>query len=165
MGRGSIVGLVVAWFDGSLTTICVAWRFVDGLFAKDHDWWLIFPTPNSQPLSSIQWVCGGLVVEIVADRWWVSLEVWVILAWVSLAAWFKWWVLFGMGQVGYGVEIVIRRGGNRRGVVVAVENRHRAVCGSIVGSDGSPLVVFFFNFFFKRGFVFGLMIQWWCWDI
>ena len=47
MGRGSVMGLVVAWFDGSLTAICVAWRFVDGLFAEDHDWWLIFPTPNS----------------------------------------------------------------------------------------------------------------------
>ena len=35
------------------------------------------------------------------------------------------------------------------------------VCGSIVGSDGSPLV----GFFFKCGFAFGLMIQWWCWDI
>ena len=28
----------------------------------------------------IEWVCGGLVVEIMADRWWVSLEAWVILA-------------------------------------------------------------------------------------
>ena len=28
----------------------------------------------------IEWVCGGLVVEIMANRWWVSLEAWVILA-------------------------------------------------------------------------------------
>ena len=28
----------------------------------------------------IEWVCGGLMVEIMADRWWVSLEAWVILA-------------------------------------------------------------------------------------
>ena len=28
----------------------------------------------------------------MADQWWVSLEVWVILAWVSLAVWFRWWV-------------------------------------------------------------------------
>ena len=26
------------------------------------------------------------------------------------------------------------------------------------------LMVFFF-FFFKCGFTFGLMVQWWCWDI
>ena len=46
------------------------------------------------------------------------------------------------------MEIAIRHGGNGRGVVVAVENRHRAVCGSIVGSDGSLLVVFKIFFFF-----------------
>ena len=49
------------------------------------------------------WVrLSGFVVEIVIDRWWVSLEVWVILAWVSSKAWFKWWVLFGVGQEGCG---------------------------------------------------------------
>ena len=32
------------------------------------------------------------MVEMLADRWWVSSEVWVILAWVSLVAWFRWWV-------------------------------------------------------------------------
>ena len=59
------------------------------------------------------WVrLSGFVVEIVVDRWWVSLAVWV-----SSKAWFKWWVLFGVGQEGYGVEIAIRCGGNRCGAV------------------------------------------------
>ena len=43
----------MAWCDGSLTAIDAAWRFVDGLFVEDHDWWLIFPTLNSQTLSLI----------------------------------------------------------------------------------------------------------------
>ena len=30
---------------------------------------------------------SGFVVEIVENRWWVSLE-----AWVFLAVWFRWWV-------------------------------------------------------------------------
>ena len=72
------------------------------------------------------------MVEIMVDRWWVSLEVWVILARVSLAAWFRWWVSFGIGQVGYGVEIAVRRGGNRGGAVVVVENWYGTVCMALL---------------------------------
>jgi len=38
-------------------------------------------------------------------------------AWVSLAEWFRWWVLFGVSQVGYGLEIAVRCGGNWHRVV------------------------------------------------
>ena len=52
------------------------------------------------------------------------MEAWVILARVSLAVWFRWWVLFGMGQVGCG--------GNRRGAMVAMENWHGALCVALL---------------------------------
>ena len=48
-----LIGLSLAVVDGFLTAIIMAWRFVDGSFVEDRDRWLIFPTPNSQPLSSI----------------------------------------------------------------------------------------------------------------
>ena len=66
---------------------------------------------------------------------------WVILAWVSLAVWFRWWVLFGMGQVGYGVEIVVWCGGNQCGVVVAMENWHGVVCVALLLAPMVALLV------------------------
>ena len=92
----------------------------------------------------ICYVCGcissGFVVEImieVADQWWVSLK-----------AWFKWWVLFGVDQVGCGVEIAVWCGGNQHGTMVAMENRHGAMCvAQLLASMVTPLVVFFFFFF------------------
>ena len=50
---GLSLTVVDGFIDGFLTAIVMAWRFVDGLFVEDRDRWLIFPTPNSQPLSSI----------------------------------------------------------------------------------------------------------------
>ena len=50
---GLSLAVVDGFIDGFLTAIVMAWRFVDGLFVEDRDRWLIFPTPNSQPLSSI----------------------------------------------------------------------------------------------------------------
>ena len=44
----------------------------------------------------------------------------------------QWWVLFGVGQVGCGVEIFVWCGGNRCGVVVAMENRHGVVCVALL---------------------------------
>ena len=40
---------MVWWWRGMALrlTIDVAWRFVDGLFVEDRDWWLIYPTTNS----------------------------------------------------------------------------------------------------------------------
>ena len=46
--------------------------------------------------------------------------------------WFRWWVLFGVGQVGCGVEIATWCGGNRCGAVVALENRHGAMCVALL---------------------------------
>ena len=63
----------VAWSNGSLT----AWHGLMGL---------------SNPKLSTSLQSSGFVVEIMVDRWWVSMEVWVILAQVSLATWFRWWV-------------------------------------------------------------------------
>ena len=37
-----------------------------------------------------------------------------------------------MGQVGYGVEIATWCGGNRCGAVVALENRHGAMCVALL---------------------------------
>ena len=80
--------------------------------------------------------------------------------------------------MGYGVEIVVRCGGNQRGAMVAVENQHGVVCvalllapmmallvgfffwsAGICGGFWFGLMVFFFFFLKKkRGFAFGLMV-------
>ena len=94
----------------------------------------------------------------MVDRWWVSLELWVILALVSLAVWFRWWVFFWHRSSGLWCgdcyltwwKLVWSYGGRGKSV-------WSYVCGSVVGTDWSSLVVFFF-FFFLHGFAFGLMI-------
>ena len=48
-----LIGFSLTMVDGFLMAIGVAWGFVNGLFVEDCDRWLIFLTPNSQPLSSI----------------------------------------------------------------------------------------------------------------
>ena len=76
------------------------------------------------------WVSGGDRGKSVVG---FGRSAWVILAWVSSKAWFKRWILFG---VGYGVDIcypvwwksVWSCGG----------------CGIVIGSDGSVNGFFFF---------------------
>ena len=92
------------------------------------------------------WVSGGDRGKLVVG---FGRSTWVILVWVSLEAWFKWWDLFG---VGCGVDIcypmwwksVWSCGG----------------CGIVIGSNGS--VNGFFFFFGLAGicgvFWFGLMV-------
>ena len=55
--------------------------------------------------------------------------------------WFRWWVLFGMGQMGCGLEIAVRCGGNQRGVVVAMENQHGVVCVALLLAPMVALLV------------------------
>ena len=85
-----------------------------------------------------------IMVE-VADQWWVSLK-----------AWFKWWVLFGVDQVGCGVEIAVWCGGNQHGTMVAMENQHGSMCvAPVVGFDGGSISGFFFFLVYVG--VFGLV--------
>ena len=84
----------------------------------------------------------------VADQWWVSLK-----------AWFKWWVLFGVDQVDCGVEIAVWCGGNQHGTMVAMENRHGSMCvAPLLASMVAPLVVFFFFFFWVCWYMWGVLV-------
>ena len=49
--------------------------------------------------------------------------------------------------MGYGVEIVVRCGGNQRGAMVAVENQHGVVCVALWLAPMMALLVGFFFFF------------------
>ena len=46
-----------------------------------------------------------------------------------------------MGQMGCGLEIAVRCGGNQRGVVVAMENQHGAVCVALLLAPMVALLV------------------------
>ena len=46
--------------------------------------------------------------------------------------------------MGYGVEIVVRCGGNQRGAMVAVENQHGVVCVALLLAPMMALLVGFF---------------------
>ena len=49
--------------------------------------------------------------------------------------------------MGYGVEIVVRCGGNQRGAMVAMENQHGVVCVALLLAPMMALLVGFFFFF------------------
>ena len=64
--------------------------------------------------------------------------------------------------MGCGVEIAVRCGGNQRGAMVAVENRHGVVCVALLLALMMALLVGFFFFFlvcqYMWGVWFGLMV-------
>ena len=76
------------------------------------------------------WVSGGDRGKSVVG---FGRSAWVILAWVSSKAWFKLWILFG---VGYGVDICYP--------VWWKSMWSCGGCGIVIGSDGSVNGFFFF---------------------
>ena len=60
--------------------------------------------------------------------------------------------------MGYGVEIVVRCGGNQRGAMVAVENQHGVVCVALLLAPMMALLVGFFFFFLVCRYMWGVLV-------
>ena len=59
--------------------------------------------------------------------------------------------------MGYGVEIVVRCGGNQRGAMVAMENQHGVVCVALLLAPMMALLVGFFFFLVCR-YMWGVLV-------
>ena len=104
-------------------------------------WW-VFVLFMGEDQVGLWWVSGGDRGKLVVG---FGRSTWVILAWVSSKAWFKLWILFG---VGYGVDICYP--------VWWKSMWSCGGCGIVIGSDGS--VNGFFFFFWACWHMWGVLV-------